>query len=69
VVEIDGAQHRAGLNVMLDNLRQNAIVLTGDRVLRLDVIGLRLEAALFLDQVAAAHTRPSCRFDVSRGHG
>ena len=61
VVEIDGAQHRAGLNVMLDNLRQNALVLAGDRVLRIDVIGLRLEGDLFLDQVAAAHRHPRCR--------
>ncbi|EWT00938.1 hypothetical protein N865_05840 [Intrasporangium oryzae NRRL B-24470] len=65
VVEIDGAQHREGLSVMLDNLRQNAVVLAGDRVLRIDVIGLRLEADLFLAQVAAAHDRPTCRFDVS----
>jgi very-short-patch-repair endonuclease len=69
VVEIDGAQHREGLNVMLDNLRQNALVLAGDRVLRINVIGLRLEAATFLDQVAAAHTDSTCRFDVFHGHG
>ena len=68
VVEIDGAQHREGLNVMLDNLRQNALVLAGDRVLRIDVIGLRLEAAAFLDQVAAAHTASRCRVDVFSGH-
>ena len=53
---------------MLDNLRQNALVLAGDRVLRINVIGLRLEADLFLDQVAAAHTDSDCRFDVFRGH-
>lgn len=64
VVEIDGAQHREGLNVMLDNLRQNAVTLSGDRVLRVDVIGLRLEPTLFLDQVAAG----LLRFDVSHGH-
>lgn len=69
VVEIDGAQHRVGLNVMLDNLRQNALVLAGDRVLRIDVIGLRLESDLFLEQVTAAHRLAHCRFDVSRGHG
>jgi very-short-patch-repair endonuclease len=68
VVEIDGAQHREGLNVMLDNLRHNAIVLAGDRVLRIDVIGLRLEARSFLDQVASAHTATTCRFDVFGGH-
>jgi len=61
IVEIDGAQHREGLNVMVDDLRQNALVLTGDRVLRINVIGLRLEGDLFLDQVAAAHCGSRCR--------
>ena len=51
-VEIDGAQHRWGLAVTTDNLRQNAVVLGGDRVLRIDVIGLRLETDLFMGQVA-----------------
>lgn len=55
VVEIDGAQHRQGLAVTADNLRQNAVVLTGDRVLRIDLVGLRLHPAEFLAQVAAAH--------------
>jgi very-short-patch-repair endonuclease len=50
-VEIDGAQHRWGLAVTTDNLRLNAVVLEGDRVLRIDVIGLRLETELLLDQV------------------
>ncbi len=58
VVEIDGAQHREGLNLMMDNLRQNSVVLGGARVLRIDVIGLRLEPDRFLDQVAAAHSAP-----------
>ncbi|MGO4599966.1 hypothetical protein [Terrabacter sp. 2RAF25] len=69
VVEIDGAHHREGLNVMLDNLRQNDLVLTGDRVLRIDVIGLRLEPERFLDQVEAGHRHLDRRFDVLRGHG
>lgn len=51
-VEIDGAQHRWGLAVTSDNLRQNAVVLGGDRVLRIDVIGLRLETDLFMGQVS-----------------
>lgn len=51
VVEIDGAQHRWGLAVTSDNLRQNAVTLDGDLVLRVDVIGLRLETDLFMDQV------------------
>jgi len=70
VVEIDGAHHREGLNVMLDNLRQNAVTLQGDRVLRIDVIGFRLEADLFLDQVEQGLRSPSnARFDVLRDHG
>ena len=51
VVEIDGVGHRWGLSVTADNLRQNDVTLSGDRVLRIDVIGLRLETARFLDQV------------------
>ena len=69
VVEIDGAQHREGLNVMLDNLRQNDVVLNGDRVLRIDVIGLRLEPDRFLEQVAAGHRHHQPRFDVLHGLG
>jgi hypothetical protein len=37
-------------------------------VLRIDVVGLRLEAELFLQQVAAGHHPSRCRFDVSHGH-
>jgi very-short-patch-repair endonuclease len=51
VVEIDGSQHRQGLNVSDDNLRQNAITLQGDLVLRIDLVGLRLYQDEFLDQV------------------
>ncbi len=53
-VEIDGAQHRTGLEVVSDNLRQNGVVLTGQRVLRVPVIGLRLAPSPFMDQVEAA---------------
>lgn len=51
VVEIDGAQHRWGLAVTHDNLRTNDVALSGDRVLRVDVIGLRLETDAFMAQV------------------
>jgi very-short-patch-repair endonuclease len=53
-VEIDGSQHRQGLAVTRDNLRTNDVVLAGDRLLRIDLLGLRLEADLFFAQVAAA---------------
>jgi very-short-patch-repair endonuclease len=52
VVEIDGAQHRWGDAVTSDNLRQNDVVLSGDRVLRIDIIGLRVATDRFMDQVA-----------------
>ena len=52
VVEIDGMQHREGLAVSVDNLSRNAVVLTGDRVLRIDRVGLRLHEDAFMDQVA-----------------
>ncbi|MEW1952732.1 hypothetical protein [Terrabacter sp. NPDC080008] len=52
VVEIDGAQHREGLAVSIDNLTRNAVVLTGDRVLRIDRVGLRLHEEAFMAQVA-----------------
>ena len=52
VVEIDGAQHREGLNVTADNLSRNAVTLANDRVLRIDLVGLRLYENEFLQQVA-----------------
>ncbi len=53
-VEIDGSQHRMALAVMEDNLRANEVVIGGETVLRIDLVGLRLEAPRFLDQVARA---------------
>lgn len=53
VVEIDGSGHRHGLAVTDDNLRANAVSLATDLVLRIDLLGLRLAAEAFMDQVAA----------------
>ena len=50
-VEIDGAGHRVGLAVTDDNLRQNAVVIEGTRLLRIDLLGLRVAPEAFLDQV------------------
>ena len=58
VVEVDGIQHREGLALTVDNLTRNSVVLAGDRVLRIDVVGLRLQADEFLDQVALGLSRP-----------
>lgn len=51
VVEVDGAGHRVGLAVTDDNLRQNDVVLGDDRVLRIDLVGMRLQEAAFMAQV------------------
>ena len=51
VVEIDGAGHRWGLQVSRDNLRQNGLVIAGNRVLRIDALGLRLFTDKFMAQV------------------
>jgi hypothetical protein len=55
VVEIDGSQHRMGLAVTDDNLRQNEVTLTLDRVLRIDLVGLRLLPDVFMGQISRAH--------------
>lgn len=56
VVEIDGAGHRVGLAVSDDNLRQNEVVLRGDRVLRIDLVGLRVHEREFFRQLGRALT-------------
>jgi hypothetical protein len=54
VVEIDGAGHRVGLAVTDDNLRQNEVVLGDDRVVRIDLVGLRVHEVAFMRQVRRA---------------
>ena len=54
VVEIDGIQHTWATNVVGDALRQNSLVIANDRVLRLPLLGLRLEPDAFLDQIEEA---------------
>jgi very-short-patch-repair endonuclease len=55
VVEVDGGHHGLALNPVDDALRQNEVVISGSRVLRIPVIGLRIAADTFLDQVVRAH--------------
>lgn len=59
VVEIDGSGHRTGLAVTADNLRDNEVSMAGDLVLRIDLVGLRVEAEAFMDQVCTAHRQRS----------
>jgi very-short-patch-repair endonuclease len=54
VVEIDGIHHAWVENVVGDALRQNSLVITGDVVLRLPLLGLRLQPDDFFDQIADA---------------
>lgn len=53
-VEVDGVQHSRGLAPVEDALRHNHLTLRGGLSLRIPVLGLRLEADAFLDQVEAA---------------
>jgi very-short-patch-repair endonuclease len=51
VVEVDGIHHTWAQNVVGDALRQNSLVLDGDRVLRLPLLGLRLCPDEFFAQI------------------
>ncbi|HBO54299.1 MULTISPECIES: hypothetical protein [Janibacter] len=54
VVEIDGAGHLWGLTGVADALRANQVVIDGDRVLRINLIGWRLDEDAFMDQLTFA---------------
>lgn len=58
VVEIDGAGHLWGLKSTDDYLRANELALGKDRVLRINVIGLRVEADAFFEQLARGLALP-----------
>jgi len=55
VVEIDGGHHMLALHPVEDALRQNEVVLGGEVVLRIPVVGLRLRPEAFLAQVVRAY--------------
>lgn len=57
VVEIDGVGHTWGLAPADDALRQNAVVLGDDLVLRVPVIGWRLAREAYLDQICTAFSQ------------
>ncbi|MBJ7356246.1 DUF559 domain-containing protein [Nocardioides sp.] len=54
VVEIDGIHHAWVDNVVADALRQNSLAIAGDTVLRLPLLGLRLQPDDFFEQVEEA---------------
>lgn len=54
VVEIDGIHHSWAENIVGDALRQNALAIQGDTVLRLPLLGLRLEPDAFYAQIQDA---------------
>ena len=62
VVEVDGIQHTWVENVVGDALRQNTVALSGDTVLRLPVLGLRLCPDEFFAQIAEALRLPDARW-------
>jgi len=57
VVEIDGIHHAWAQNVVADALRQNDVTLSDAVVLRLPLLGLRIAADDFFDQIEQALLR------------
>jgi very-short-patch-repair endonuclease len=53
-VEVDGVQHHWVENLVDEALRHNDVTLTGCRVLRLPLIGLRVAPDAFFGQIQAA---------------
>jgi very-short-patch-repair endonuclease len=60
VVEVDGIQHSWASQIVGDAVRQNAVSLTGMTVLRLPLLGLRVEPDTFFSQIAEALTAAGC---------
>ena len=54
VVEVDGIHHTWVENVVGDALRQNSLAIAGDTVLRLPLLGLRICADEFFEQIEEA---------------
>ncbi len=54
VIEIDGIHHLLGLNGVEDALRQNNLTLDADTVLRVPLLGLRVQVAEFMAQIRRA---------------
>ncbi|MDE9367587.1 hypothetical protein PZ938_18375 [Luteipulveratus sp. YIM 133132] len=54
-VEVDGMHHHLGSGPVDDALRQNELVIDGDTVLRLPLLGVRVREAELMGQVVRAH--------------
>lgn len=69
-VEIDGAGHYVGLARGADNRRANFVVIEGShRVLRLDVLELRLDEGACMAQLAAALASDWAQANLARSRG
>jgi hypothetical protein len=66
VLEVDGIQHSWVQQIVPDALRQNDVMLTGDKVMRLPVLGLRLCPDAFFAQLAAALELAGCPLENLR---
>lgn len=66
VLEVDGIQHAWVQQIVSDALRQNDVMLTGDKVLRLPLLGLRLCPDAFFAQLARALVLAGCPLDYQR---
>lgn len=60
-LEIDGIQHAWAQNLVADALRHNSIAISGDTVLRLPVLGLRLCPDQFFGQIGEALRAAGCQ--------
>lgn len=60
-LEIDGAGHQWGMAPTEDNLRDNAVTISGGTVLRFDIVGMLTASDAFMDQVCEAHAMLTAR--------
>lgn len=66
IVEIDGIQHAMAQQVVGDAIRQNSLVLDGDTVLRLPLLGLRVSPDEFFEQIEQALVVRGCELPGRR---
>ena len=60
-IEVDGLHHFLGEGPLEDALRQNEIVIGGDAVMRIPLLGLRVHESELMEQVARAYRVMSSR--------